>query len=140
MKLKRLRKFILITGTTLCVMIAAAFVVSGWWLIGTNTQGDFVVLAQSGRLVIGFDDTPEPPSLMLQRHNDGLNFWLRCHKWEAFLFIPLAYVLMAIAIPTLLVWRFGRKPIKPGHCRCGYDLTGNESGRCSECGWAVGSR
>ena len=24
--------------------------------------------------------------------------------------------------------------IKAGHCRCGYDLTGNVSGKCPECG------
>jgi len=29
---------------------------------------------------------------------------------------------------------------KPGHCiSCGYDLTGNESGICPECGFAVGA-
>ena len=32
-----------------------------------------------------------------------------------------------------ILWRKTRKPPK-GHCqRCGYDLTGNESGHCPEC-------
>jgi hypothetical protein len=31
---RRRRTFILWTGTTLCVLIAAAFVVSPWWQIG----------------------------------------------------------------------------------------------------------
>ncbi len=33
MKTRRLRKFILWTGTLLCVLIAAAFVVSAWWQV-----------------------------------------------------------------------------------------------------------
>ena len=29
------------------------------------------------------------------------------------------------------------RPVPPGHCRqCGYDLTGNTSGRCAEC-WGI---
>ncbi len=33
-------------------------------------------------------------------------------------------------------WRHRRFP--PGHCsRCGYDLTGNVSGKCPECGAAI---
>ncbi len=38
-----------------------------------------------------------------------------------------------IAFPTFVFWRRGRRR-KPGHCGCGYDLTGNVSGRCPECG------
>ena len=46
----------------------------------------------------------------------------------------ITQLFLFVAIPTLLVWRFGPKPVKPGHCRCGYDLTGNTSGVCPECG------
>ena len=41
---------------------------------------------------------------------------------------------LATAIPTVLTWRFWPKPVKPGHCPRGYDLTGNVSGLCRECG------
>src|SRR5262249_37714200 len=34
---------------------------------------------------------------------------------------------------AFIVWRLDRRP-PPGHCNCGYDLTGNVSGRCPECG------
>jgi hypothetical protein len=35
-------------------------------------------------------------------------------------------------------WYHDRRSIPPGHCqKCGYDLTGNESGRCPECGTAI---
>ena len=41
-----------------------------------------------------------------------------------------------LAIPTYWLWRLDRRPL-PGHCPCGYDLTGNESGVCPECGVEV---
>ncbi len=41
-------------------------------------------------------------------------------------------VVIALAVITFLN---RRRPSRPGCCRsCGYDLTGNESGTCPECG------
>ncbi len=51
--------------------------------------------------------------------------------------LGLVYPFGAVAVPTLLVWWFGRKRPLPGHCPCGYDLTGNVSGTCPECGVAT---
>lgn len=51
---------------------------------------------------------------------------------------------MTFGIPTLVLsgwwfarWIRGRKR-KIGYCCCGYDLTGNVSGRCPECGSPIG--
>ena len=51
--------------------------------------------------------------------------------------VPLWMVLATAAIPTIwLGWR--ERGIPPGHCQtCGYNLTGNISGRCPECGTAI---
>ena len=47
--------------------------------------------------------------------------------------LPLWVPLLAIAIPTAWLWRRDRRH-PPGRCRkCGYDLTGNVTGVCSEC-------
>lgn len=46
--------------------------------------------------------------------------------------------ILLAAGPTGLLWRFDRRPIVPGHRRkCGYNLTGNASGICPECGQPI---
>ena len=48
--------------------------------------------------------------------------------------VPI-WLALLISIPlTALLFRLDRKRIPPGHCQsCGYDLTGNVSGKCPEC-------
>ncbi len=40
---------------------------------------------------------------------------------------------LAAGLTAFLWWRECRRPL-PGHCPCGYDLRGNVSGVCPECG------
>jgi len=49
---------------------------------------------------------------------------------------PLWIPTVAFATATYLFWRSGgRRRYPAGRCqKCGYDLTGNVSGRCPECG------
>ena len=44
------------------------------------------------------------------------------------------YPFVAFSIATACLWYFDRRSPAPGTCKCGYDLTGNTSGRCPECG------
>ena len=46
-------------------------------------------------------------------------------------------VMVFTSVPTFVFRQRGKKP-KPGHCGCGYDLTGNVSGTCPECGQPTG--
>ena len=73
-----------------------------------------------------------------------LGFRLLWPAWETWpdgrtilylgIWIPVAPLVAA----TGLLWWLDRRKIPPGHCRrCGYDLTGNTSGRCPECGTAM---
>ena len=49
--------------------------------------------------------------------------------------IPYWLCFLLTAIPTAWLWHRDRRRVRPGCClRCGYDLTGNLSGVCPECG------
>ena len=53
-------------------------------------------------------------------------------------YLPVWMTALVAGLPTVWLWRRDRRPPE-GYCRmCGYDLTGNVSGRCSECGMPVG--
>lgn len=48
---------------------------------------------------------------------------------------PLWLVFLCFAIPTAVTWWHRRRAHDKGHCReCGYNMTGNVTGRCPECG------
>ena len=48
--------------------------------------------------------------------------------------LPLWLPFVIVLIPSFIAWYRSRPP-PPGHCqKCSYDLTGNESGVCPECG------
>ena len=54
-------------------------------------------------------------------------------------YVPFWCLFPLAAIPTVILWRRDRR-IPPGHCQtCGYDLTGNTTGVCSECGTTADS-
>lgn len=108
-----------------------------------------------------------PVAIALEKHHLYLRFWrvssvprttavlqpsrdLPAHqRWWPYgdlknkgiiLIIPLWTVFILAAAPTALLWWRDRRTILPGHCRkCGYDLTGNASGVCPECGISVPS-
>lgn len=49
--------------------------------------------------------------------------------------LPIWIPLSLLTVPTLFLFIRDRRRIPPGHCtNCGYDLTGNVSGVCPECG------
>jgi len=62
--------------------------------------------------------TPEVPMM---------NPWVIC-------LLPLWIPFLLVCVPTILVWDRHRR-VNPDSCReCGYNLTGNTSGICPECG------
>ncbi len=134
--MRRLRTITLWTGTLLRVLIAAAFVVSARWQVAAQA-GKVCVYVMVGSILVLLDDPLTIP-VVVDGHSFGLAHWT---MWPAdgqwFIEFPIYAPFAAVAIPTLLAWRFWPKPVKPGHCECGYDLTGNTSGVCPECGAEV---
>lgn len=50
--------------------------------------------------------------------------------------LPLLYPFLLIAVFTAIAWRRSR-PVDNSCHSCGYDLTGNVSGNCPECGQSI---
>ncbi len=54
--------------------------------------------------------------------------------------LPLWAILAVVIPPSGYLWWLDRRRPKPGYCQsCGYNLTGNVSGVCSECGTTITS-
>jgi hypothetical protein len=55
--------------------------------------------------------------------------------YETSVDLPLFLPFTTVAVVTGFLWYRDRRRIPPGHCqKCGYNLTGNVSGVCPECG------
>lgn len=53
------------------------------------------------------------------------------------LLVPIWFPVAAFILPCLLFWYLDRRRPASGACECGYDLTGNTSGCCPECGTPI---
>jgi hypothetical protein len=134
------------------VVVLAVWLASGWYTLCVNYYGVVVVDIERGCITVLKD-------LGSRRFFWGTEFWwalrpargssLRwtlphtaqcaqstCGIWGE-INMPLWSLFLVAAVPMLLWVRRGRSH-PPGHCAiCGYDLTGNVSGVCSECGTAT---
>jgi hypothetical protein len=63
----------------------------------------------------------------------GYTFPASTVRGYTFLMIPIWPFVLLFAAGAGLLWRRRYKGRPPGHCVCGYDLTGNVSGRCAHC-------
>lgn len=60
---------------------------------------------------------------------------------SSYLLLPLWIPFLVISVPTAYLWYCDRRRIPPHCCQqCGYDLTGNTSGICPECGYNLDLR
>jgi hypothetical protein len=139
---RRLRWWLKWIGTFLCWVLVVAWVCSLRWWFGYScgTQDPTIFVAHG---TAGFDD----PSVVFQRGWYAIKtprgvevVWRPRSDLRSYAIVPLwcPFVLIA-GITAFLWWRDRRLP--PGHCRkCGYNLTGNVSGVCPECGEPVPQR
>ena len=138
----RLARWTFRLGVAVCVLIVVATAASFWraftiWITGslvTVNFGSVYVFAGSIGPRAGWSAWSTGPA------SQDFHLWIA--KWVFWPGLtvrayPTWIPLLAAMIPTALAWRRLRRPL-PGHCRnCGYDLTGNVTGKCSECGTEI---
>ena len=86
-----------------------------------------------------------PPQLHCGRYMGEWHFLSFWFSWDFYIRpyavwveFPAWVASVASGCIAILIWWRSRRRQRPGHCsRCAYDLTGNTSGRCPECGLAV---
>ncbi|MCA9242789.1 MAG: hypothetical protein KDA32_02450 [Phycisphaerales bacterium] len=132
------------TGSVLVVLTLAIWLASGWFTwrfqIGGWAGGIWAGYAQVYRYYgarAALSQFIYSPKFALVWYR-GVIFGPRHNVVQVFPFrhaeAPLWMIAMLIAAPTAWWWVKDR-PLGRHCCqRCGYDLTGNESGRCPECG------
>ncbi len=139
-KPSRARRVVKWAGLLCCVLLVAAWGVSLFWYFGYVGVTGIRYLAQGGAYI-----THHPPGSQtgigwkFQRVEFGCMWWpahrvdFGLSKW----WIPLWIPLLLAGLPTAWLWMRGRRP-PPGYCmECGYNLTGNVSGVCPECGTEI---
>jgi hypothetical protein len=136
-----MRRLLKRCGAFLCVLVATLWAMSTVRWMGWD-GGKREIYMGSGRTAVVYIGhyQGEGPGLFCRRHPtappiiwqfDLKNF---PQDQEYLIAVPLWLVLLFLLVLTIGAWRLDRR-IPPGHCqKCGYDLTGNVSRRCPECG------
>ena len=145
----RTRRVLKWVGLVGCVLMLAAWGFSLFWSVsyicahhGCGLGYGYAVIAISSK-ARPFNPFTNPEAWEVERATGplserlgGLLHWQR-FGYLSTVFVPLWMPFVLLALPTAFLWHRDRRPPK-GHCQgCGYDLTGNVSGICSECGEAT---
>ncbi len=157
---QRLRGMCKWGGVTLCVLLFALWLASGWYYLAFDyvdpeeTDGMFLrdIGVMNGSLVVvNLIDPNTPPrdlewQFVVRRWTDALTntpsqaswtwWWWSWGGLPPIIGIPLWLPFLLTALPTgFLFWSDHRRRMRADCCdKCGYDLTGNTTGRCPECG------
>lgn len=145
---------ILSLGLLVGVLILTGIMATGRGVVWA--AGDVGGLMVYGNFVVNFDPVAVD---MLERASDGFsiiaNFgvWLPAEEWSWWawphlsdygVMVPVWLLVVCLSISTFLLYRIERQRKRrrlANYCaHCGYDLTGNQSGVCSECGKRVVAR
>ncbi len=142
----RIRRIAKWSGVVVCVVLVVAWVISGRWgvsyVVATSPVWHDLRVAYGRADVISTNEawmpTPDEPRLRYWRNYSWSWAWLpEVNNPAGSITCPLWVPFIIVLVPTAyLFYRDRRHP--RGHCqKCGYDLQGNVSGVCSECGTEV---
>jgi hypothetical protein len=151
----RLRRILKWAGTAVCLLLIGLFALSMRYQVDWKNPDASVHLAfWAGHVILDSSATARPLMSRPGWHFGRISGPLRdlaavpfrppSVYWSAGrirLECPLWIPLVLAAAPTVILWRRDRHRPPPGHCqKCGYNLTGNVSGRCPECGMKTEAR
>jgi len=135
-------------GTVLTVLLLVVWVGSAWWGVFVDLPPSTELFVDSGVLRVAWDETwafpnrvewwgPEPNDQNFEYrfgfHTSTYRSWAGPMQ-ATLISIPIWSLVCLSALPTALLWYRDRRRM-PGLCvKCGYDLRGNASGVCPECG------
>ena len=138
MRKQATRRFLIVTGLLICTLALVPLLLSLFFEAGYFGARWGVCVGGCG---VGLHHAPYPawfPRGWVVIPAESCFSWLPYRGRNAsnglLVLMPLWPWVIAAATGVVVVWRcYGR--ILPGHCEaCGYNLTGNESGVCPECG------
>ncbi|MBN1513453.1 MAG: hypothetical protein JXB13_15665 [Phycisphaerae bacterium] len=149
----RIRRVAKWTGLLLCAVVLVAWGISIWHGFAFRFAGqhfDVDIAIYGERLHCTAAHLTEAHTQLAGATGFGwVDTSVRDHQWSLIgryarygvscsnVSIPLGLVLLPFAVPTVILWHRDRRPPK-GNCQsCGYDLTGNVTGVCPECGEVV---
>lgn len=140
----RTRRILKWTGLVLSILFAAAWVGTAVWAVDNSRRSTAISVGYGSVSWMHSDRISVTP--WRGWRFESFDLWWAYHrflpKWNTLggrgfiLNVPLWIPLLIVATPTFIAWRRDRK-LPPGHCACGFNLTGNVSGRCPECGAKV---
>ncbi len=135
------RQRLIAAGLVVCLLALVPLLAGLVYEVGYfGAQGGFMVAGGGlGLHLAPFPSHWPPGSVVKPAESDYLLLpYIGRNASNGFMvLLPLWPLVVAGAAGAMLVRRYyGR--VLPGHCReCGYDLTGNTSGRCPKCGNGV---
>lgn len=136
----RLLRFAKWGGAVVWVVTFAGCAFSAEYFVSfIASQDQFVVWCGAGEVAYisqpRFFQTAVPHGGFRAGASDSELSWRPSLQFSPFaVHLPFWIPLVAVAAITALLFRLDRRRPIPDSCPCGYDLTGNVSGTCPECG------
>jgi hypothetical protein len=130
------------------LLLAAVFVASLFWFVAIIAPSSAVTVGvQPGVVAVQWGPIMRGDAEPTRRHIRRIpdDWGVRPTWWPGYLsepnvrsaWVPLWMPLALTSAATAFAWRRHLRP-RPGLCpHCGYDLTGNSTGTCPECGTAA---